>query len=98
MIRLATRIEALERKSGGVNGPARVLCLTGTDTSDAAIDAFLAPYGIDPDHEDTLIIIVRPLVAPEGADQREPVFVPLGFVGGAPDWLKASSAYQERHR
>lgn len=96
MIRLVSRIEALERKSGAANAPSRVLTIAGTDTSDAAIAAFLAPYGIDANDDDTLLIIVRPLVAPEGAECRPHADVPLGFVGPFPDWIKALPAYQDR--
>lgn len=96
MIRLVSRIEALEKKRGAADGPSKVVSIAGTDTSDEAVAAFLAPYGIDPHDDDTLIIIVRPLVAPEGIETRPVAEIPLSFVGGTPHWVRALPAYKAR--
>ena len=94
MMRLASRIDALERRSGGTFAPRRVVAVAGTDTSDDALAAFLTPYRIDPGAEDTMVIAIGPLRALEGSEPVIFADVPLGFVGAAPDWISAMPAHQ----
>lgn len=98
MANLSTRLAKLESRTSSGPQYRRVISLAGTDPSKEEIGEFLAPFGIDHNSADDLIIVVRALVAPEGSPVNEEIrpapYLPLRFMQ-TPGWIKAMPAYEE---